>query len=418
MLNSISSQILSPESPLAAAPEQPEESGALVGQCLGLETFYQLAGNLAGTSIVKVVLDKVNDQIHFLPFGRYPNHSDYIAEKFLMLTPEELGHEIDTFHHSVYIDPGRRFYLGTLSLQQRPEGSFFSLEISENDEMGKDAIHFFYHFVRGSLDAGVPLYFKPVSHHQEQKLADIDAAAVPRVYLHELQASTKYIPLSFGTARGRLRFFETEERFQQVQHTIQWHDIIVMDRVPDSIPRVVGILNSSHTPPLSHTGILASGWQIPNAIQLGIRERVMEEALDGQWVEYTVEPTATQIVLKKIERPTDLDRGPAWNLYKIHLEAPETRTMPIAPLHTLRMTEKYKYGTKAANLGELHHVLTEGSERLLGFYRVKRPPRENLIPFIAKFLKQPETANLDEAASHFLRGLVRYREESRCRFHS
>ena len=101
-----------------------------------------------------------------------------------------------------------------------------------------------------------------------------------------------------------------------------------------------------------------------------------------------------------------MDKGPSWSLYKIRIEAPETRAMPIAPLHTLRMTQKYKYGTKAANLGELHHVLTAGSDRLLGFYRVRRPPRENLIAFIARFLNQPETANLDEAASRFLRGLV------------
>ena len=158
--------------------------------------------------------------------------------------------------------------------------------------------------MQGYLDPGVPLYFKAVSHAQEQRLAEIDAAAVPRVYLHELQASTKYIPLSFGTARGRLRYFESEERFRSVQHTIQWHDIIVMDRVPDSIPRVVGIINACHTPPLSHTNVLASGWQIPNAIQLGVRERVRDEELDGQWVEYTVQPNATQI-LAETNRATD-----------------------------------------------------------------------------------------------------------------
>ncbi|MBI2754026.1 MAG: (Fe-S)-binding protein [Betaproteobacteria bacterium] len=57
-----------------------------------------------------------------------------------------------------------------------------------------------------------------------------------------------------------------------------------------------------------------------------------------------------------------------------------------------------------AYLGELTHVLGHGSPRLTGFYRVPRPPRQNLLPYLADFLKVPNDAALTDRAWRFLRG--------------
>jgi phosphoenolpyruvate synthase/pyruvate phosphate dikinase len=73
----------------------------------------------------------------------------------------------------------------------------------------------------------------------------------------------------------------------------------------------------------------------------------------------------------------------------------------------LRAADRYKYGTKAANLGEMRYVLKYGSERMLGFYRMPRPPRDNLVPYLAKFLGVSEdTENMAEAAHSFMKKTI------------
>jgi hypothetical protein len=194
-----------------------------------------------------------------------------------------------------------------------------------------------------------------------------------------------------------------DQEYRLALPTLEWFDIVVMHRVPDDIPRVAGVINAHHTTPLSHTNVLATGWQIPNAIQIGVFQRIEKERLNGQWVRFEVDNRKSEISLEKISKPSEMDHPPAWKVQHIKLEEPETRNTPILDLKQLRMSDRYRYGTKAANLGELQYVLGHGSERLLGFYRVPRPPRMNLLPFLAKFLEVPETTDLARAAWGFLR---------------
>ena len=107
--------------------------------------------------------------------------------------------------------------------------------------------------------------------------------------------------LNPGKARGRVRVFTTEIDYRSA--ALEWSDIIVMDRVPDDIPRLSGCVNARHTTPLSHTNVLATGWQIPNAIQLGALE--MLAALDGKWIEYEVDAAASSISVAEIDEPAE-----------------------------------------------------------------------------------------------------------------
>jgi hypothetical protein len=177
-----------------------------------------------------------------------------------------------------------------------------------------------------------------------------------------------------------------------------------MDRVPDDIPRLAGIVNARHTTPLSHTNVLATGWQIPNAVQLGALADIDRRGLDGKWVEYTVD--AQGLSLREIAEPASAE-PPKWYAQRVTLEEPESERSPIVNLARLRAADRYRYGTKAANLGELHHVLAHGSQRLLGFYQVPRPPRENLLPYLARLLDVPLDADLGAAARRLLDDHVR-----------
>jgi len=59
----------------------------------------------------------------------------------------------------------------------------------------------------------------------------------------------------------------------------------------------------------------------------------------------------------------------------------------------LRLARPAPLRTKAANLGELHHVLANGSADCWVSTRFGRPPRENLLPYLAKLLDVPADAD-------------------------
>src|SRR3989338_3036825 len=281
----------------------PEAVCAVVNERLTLETFARLAGTLTGIPFVKIVVDRPNNEIRFIKNARHKFHADYIAEEILKVDLEQFLNDIDEFNRSVYVDPSRRFYLGILGLHQKGTKKFFTFETVEVDAMNAEMLKFFFHFVKDRVDPSIPLLFKPANHLQEAFIAEIDSSEIPRIYNYELFASSDYIALNKGKSEGRLRVFKTEQEYRKQIHAIEWYDIIVMERVPDDIHRVSGIINARHTTPLSHTNVLASGWKIPNAIQIGIMERIEREQLDGHWVRYQVEPNAGKIRLEKIDKP-------------------------------------------------------------------------------------------------------------------
>jgi hypothetical protein len=389
-----------------APQDAPLVADAVVGQRLGLGLFGGLSGNLAGYPFVKVVVERAGPGgapvLHVLNHAVYPLHAHYIAEKILKIPAAEVERNIDAFNQSVYFDSERKYFLGVLSLHRRADKRFFVLETVEVDTMNAGMVKEFFGFLKSQVEPALPLLFKPANHLQEGIVAEIEQRELPRILQHELFATASFVALNPGTARGRIRAFLNEEAYRAQAGTLDWYDIVVMHRVPDDIPRVSGIINAHHTTPLSHTNVLASGWGIPNSIQLGILGRISKEGLDNQWVEYSVTPQSTEVELKRIEKPAEIAR-PAWSVHRIKLEEPEAVNTKIKELSELRVSDRYRYGTKAANLGELKHVIEQGSERLLGFYRIRRPPRDHLLPYLAKLLGVSEKADLAFEASKFLR---------------
>ncbi|WP_431901778.1 PEP/pyruvate-binding domain-containing protein [Nonomuraea sp. bgisy101] len=370
---------------------------------LTVPTFMKLAGSLAGFPFVKVVVDLEKAEFHFIDSTGNPLHVRYIAEHILGEPVEVLLRDIDTFNHNVYVRPDRRFLLGLLAMHRRgrddgdeEERVFLSLETVEADTMSADMLLSFYRHVRAHLDPSVPLFLKPANHLQESHVARIPQEELPRLLAHELLSQAPFVPLNPGTTYGRLRLFTSTADYRAAAGTVEWHDIVVMPRVPDDIPRVSGLVNTEHTTPLSHTNVLATGWGIPNAIQTDLLDRPGLAGLDGTWVRYEVDPAAPRILVEAAEPPDTLDSGPPWTAERVTLERPETDATEITPLSHLRMGDHYRFGTKAANLGELCHVLVHGSRRWLGFYQIPRPPRPDLLGYLAGQLGV--TGPADEAA--------------------
>lgn len=376
----------------------------IVDQRLTREAFSSLCGRLAGVPFVKVVVERADKRVHFINAAAYRFHSDYIAEQIQGIDSKELDKSLDDFNQEVYHHPDRRYLLATLGLHRSKTGrEFLTLETVELDSMGSELIQELYHAVEPLLERSQPLYFKPNNHQQEQ-----DAKAVPIMTASALFSQSTYLPLNAGKTEGRLRYFRSDNEFRQKRETLEWFDIILMERVPDDIPRLSGIINADHTTPLSHTNVLASGWQLPNAVQIGIVDKVDAQNLDEQWVRYEVSPDFTEIILEQITKPASIEQKPSWALTQVRLEQPDSETSAIVELNELRLSDRYRYGTKAANLGELIRLLDHGSSKTLGFYQLPRPPRENLLNYLAQELGvENEPKALAQAAREFLRKLLR-----------
>ncbi|MGW5054478.1 PEP/pyruvate-binding domain-containing protein [Actinokineospora sp. NPDC004072] len=369
---------------------------SVVDQLLDVSTFDRLSGLLSGIPYVKLVVDKFTNSIHFIDSAAGLLHVQYIAKHILDLAQGEIERTLDEFNRSVMRDPDRRFYLATLGRFERGGAAFYALETTEVDTMpAAMALDLFTRVRRCVPD--LPVYFKPANHLQEEFIARIPADELPRVHAAELYAASPFVPLRPGRAVGRLRAFADEAEYRAAE-PLQRYDIVVMDRVPEDIPRVAGILNSQHTTPLSHTNILARGWDIPNAVQVGVLDRIAREGLDGAWVVYEVDLAQPAVRLTPGEPVAVAEPS-----RPVVVPVADTAHAEIAPLERIGIADATRYGTKAAHLGEVARVLREGSDRLLGYYQRPRPPRPNLLAHLARLLGEPDGADLGPAANRLLR---------------
>lgn len=155
-----------------------------------------------------------------------------------------------------------------------------------------------------------------------------------------------------------------------------------------------GIIHTEHTTPLSHINVMAAGWRIPNAVGTEAVDRIERAGLAGRWVHYRVDADGSDLHLEAAQPHSD-GVPPTPPAERVTVDRPDLAPTPITALSELRAGDHVRFGTKAANLGELTHLLQHGSPRWLGFYRAPRPPRDNLLRYLARQLGLPE--NADEA---------------------
>ncbi|MEU3573632.1 PEP/pyruvate-binding domain-containing protein [Kitasatospora sp. NPDC036755] len=395
----------------------------LPGDDLTLEDFSGLAGHVGGYPYVKIVFDREESVLHFIDSADGTLHVKYVGCEILGMSIDELASRLDSFNDDVYRNPDRRFYLGTLALHTRAAAedgdradTFLSLETVDVDTMSREMLRFFFHRVREHVDPALRLVLKPAGHQQEGYLADIPESEIPRVLSHELYSTASFVPLSAGAAHGRLRVYRSEEEYRADPEPLEWQDIVVMPRVPEDIPRVSGIIHTEHTTPLSHINVMATGWGIPNAVGIGALERIDRAGLAGRWVHYRVEADGGDLLLEAAEPGGPGEARPALAAERITVDLPDLAPTAVTPLSELREGDHVRFGTKAANLGELTHLLQHGSPRWLGFYQLPRPPRADLLRYLARQLGLPEDADaveLDDAVrilvkeyAHVPRGIV------------
>ena len=381
-------------------------SDALIGDKLTLEAFHSLSGEMAGYPFVKIVVEVKTGKVHFMNDKKFKLHAKYIAFNLLGLDEDGLCRNIDDLNNRFYYGEDREFYLGILALNTHHNDSFFTLETVDVDDMHGEMLKSFYQIIRDEITHKFPLFVKPANHLQETAIGGMTNTEVPRVFAYELMAAKDFVALNAGEARGRLRYFNTIEEYNESRSTLNWFDILAMKKVPEDIPRMAGIINTKYTTPLSHTNVLACGWQIPNCIQIDSDENLKK--LDGKWVYYKVSREVKEFEISEIVSPDNVELmdKPDWASHQVTLESPKVNDLRVLSLDNLRAHHASTYGTKAANLGEMNYLLNNPSQKMLGFYTAKRYPRPHLLDYLAKRLSVEKDANLLEESHKFVKELA------------
>jgi len=261
--------------------------------------------SIPGARSIKTVVDRVDtNQLYFQNSVLYPIHWEFTSEKLsgesLPLVPM-----LTEFNTTEYSSPTRRFLLGAVTHYEGPD--VYAYEIAPYDLASAEMILEAFELIKAATYFGDELRFFASSVAVENTVAGI-ASELNLITQEELFAGIDYQPLNVAESYGRLRFSTAEEL-----HTtyLGFRDVVVLDKVPNDISVVSGIITEQFQTPLSHINVLSRNRGTPN---MGLRGAFNNEALrvlEGSWVRFSVGPD-----VYSVEEATQAEADAWWEDHK------------------------------------------------------------------------------------------------------
>lgn len=302
--------------------------------------FSALASEPLDTSIpgarsVKVVLDRFDgDALYFQNSQKYTIHYEFVSSHLSGQGLPIVGTLAD-FNQTEYYAPDRRFMLGAVTYYEGP--GVWALEIAPYDTSSAEMMTQLYEAVRDAGYFGPALVFHPTSQAVETEAKNL-GSGIRVMTTDELYAAIDYQPLNLATSVGRLRFVTAEE----LETTyLSYRDIVVLDRLPNDISAIVGIITEEFQTPLSHVNVLSQNRKTPNMGLRGAMTNPQLRALEGKWVRLTVGAFSWSI-----EEVTSAEADAYWEEHK-----PVPVVLPAADL-------------TVKDLRDIEDVVVEGSGSL------------------------------------------------------
>jgi hypothetical protein len=241
-----------------------------------------LDASIPGATSVKTVIDLADEgALYFMNTKRYPYHWIYAfthlsggGRPFVSFLPE--------FNATEYQSPERRFLLGAITRYDDP--GVWAYELAAFDSASADQIESAFVILKEKVFFGEELYFHPTSapiQLEATKLPD----TVPVISNQALFADIPYQALNLGASMGQLAFYTDADLDDQIPY---FREIVVLDTVPNEISVVMGIITNDFQTPLSHINVLSQNRGTPNMALVGSFTDSTLRALEGKWVELTV----------------------------------------------------------------------------------------------------------------------------------
>jgi len=355
----------------AAAPQRdgdfaPAIPGDAVWQALA---FKPATSTMAGTEVVKVIVDRSDGSIYFLQSERWPIHY-FFARRFLSRVGDPVGDE-RVFNQREYHTPERRFVLGTLS---HYAGDIWAFELYAGDELDIEETARTFARVKKAVFFGDRLRYRPVptAHERDPRTR----ALMPVVDSHEIFGNITYQPLELGESFGFLRIVRAKDAFDPTK--LRPFDIVVLGALPEDIPVVSGVITDEIQAPLGHINVLSHNRRTPNMALRGASTRADVTALEGKLVKLKVDAqgyTLTAAAQADAERSWE-QRRPK----QAQTPRRDDHDVGLPSLDRLTLDDIPRVGAKAAQLGLVTRIAQ-------GRFRV---PKGFALPmfYYAKFLQK------------------------------
>ena len=306
-----------------------------------LSVTYDANTPYALPHILFVIDRQSNDKIYYVNTKRYSFHKDFVNGTYLSL---ERGRE---FFENNYLNPKRRFILGTIAYQTPVKR--WTFEFWEGDLIPADQIQLAYEIINKTFFT--PVAFKPNSLRQDD--ASKSLTGVQRVLQSDIAQEQEYQALNLAKGLGRIHIIPKLDDHVE----IGFNEILVLDEVPVQLPPVAGIITSQPSTPLSHINLLAKGWGIPNAYIKNAKE--LFKQYDGWWVSF--ETLREKYTIKRADlnqlREYQKRQAERLDVMKPRFDLGETRLLDLAQQ---RARLSIAYGGKSANLGEVMNAHLPG----------------------------------------------------------
>lgn len=341
-----------PSSPTEAPAPPPSREGDFARSIPSLAFWDALSyrsptAPLAGTEVVKVILDRSDGSLYFLQSERWPLHYTF-ARRFLARADAPIADEA-TFNQREYHSPDRRFILATVS---RYPGDVWAMELYAGDALDLDQTAAAFERVKGAVFFADKLRYRPVplAHDEDPRTRQ----RLPVVETKALFGHITYQPLELGEAHGFLRIIDENTPYDGTK--LRPYDIVVLAKLPEDIPVVAGVITDELQAPLGHINVLCHNRATPNMALRGASIDPALRALEGKLVKLTVGPQS-----HSISPSTQIEAEASWQAKRPAQPLTLTRDdrdIGLPVLTELHASDVPRVGAKAAQLGEVARMKT------------------------------------------------------------
>lgn len=259
---------------------------------------------IPGARSGKVVFDTHDGTLYFQNSIKYKIHYQFAAAH-LSGPARPAVPRLSDFNATEYYSSQRRFVLGAVTHYEGPD--IWALEIAPYDTAQPKMIEDLFKRVKAASFFGSKLTFHPTSDPVEAVAKQLPASIAIKT-TDDIFADTAYQPLNLGNTIGKLRFVNAAMLDAAY---VGFRDVVVLDRVPNDISVVSGMITEEFQTPLSHVNVLAQNRGTPN---MGLRKATTDatlRALEGKWVNLTVGASAWTIV-----EATQAEADAFWEAHK------------------------------------------------------------------------------------------------------
>ena len=307
-----------------------------------------LDASIPGARSAKTIIDRADEMtLYFTNSTRYPIHYNFAMAHLSGNGLPPIG-ELSLFNATEYYSPSRRFLLGAVTYYENP--GVWVYEIAPYDSSSADMVAEAYARVRDASFFGDSLYFHPTSSSVEALVGDLPSW-VKVITSDELFAGITYQPLNLGESLGQLRFFQSSD----LGHAyVGPRDIAVLDRVPNDIAVVAGLITDELQTPLSHVNVLSQNRGTPNMALRGAWSAPDLRAMENTWVRLVVDAFEYRV------EPVSKAEADAW--WETHKPPPITvppldlSVTDLRDAELIRVTDISAFGGKASHFGEMTQI--------------------------------------------------------------